>query len=142
MIKKPNKIRSWLKAIIIITLFIGLTIIVLQVTVLSQPKPFQHYLEFLDKSAQRGQNVTVYTKSDFAKKYLGADNNFKEANFLKLFKERLNYPEGRENLLFVVYQIPNNLVPCQINIIGVSKKKDLVYVSSGSACQRNDNQTK
>ncbi|MCX6797791.1 MAG: hypothetical protein NTX66_01035 [Candidatus Falkowbacteria bacterium] len=140
MLKAKMTKRLWFRPVLIMVIFIGLIVLVGQVIIFSHSKPLRLYLEFLSRNSQRGQAVAVYSKEDFAHRYLGASGHeiYLPDDFLKLFQEYYNYPPVKKNNLFMVYKIPDKKNLCQINIFGISEKKDLVYVSSQDACLKND----
>lgn len=144
MIKTKIIKHPWFKPVLVALLFIGLIILLSQAIILSHPKPLQLYLEFLGRSSQRGQEISVYSKEEFAKKYLGVDNNgvYQPDAFLKLLSENLAVPPVKENNYFIVYEVFDKNHPCQSDVFGVSRKKDLVYVSFQKTCLKNDHKNK
>ncbi len=141
---KINKNKAvWLKTFLILALFALGIFLISQLLILARPKPLRFYLEFLDRTAQRGQSVTVYTRNEFAKKYLGeAAPSISSQDFFKLFRAHFNNPTVKENSLFQIYKIKNSDDPCQIDIFGISKKRDLIYVSATNICLKNAQEIK
>jgi hypothetical protein len=135
--------QRWFKPVLILISFIVLAVIISRLIIFSHPEPLRFYLEFLDKNTQRAEDISVFTKQEFAEKYLGVSRaDYKPENFPQLFQEYFNYPAVKENELFKVYQIANEEDRCQVKILGVGKKKDLVYVSFQNICLKNDQKNK
>ena len=135
--------KPWFRALLIILAFIGLIILLGSAIIFSHPKPLRFYLEYLGKNSERGRTVSVYTREEFAKKYFkvinGEANNYDLINFKKLFRANFQNTPLKENNMFEVYKVLNKDNICQVNIYGLSKKKDLIYVSSKNICQKNEN---
>jgi hypothetical protein len=135
--------QRWFKPVLILIGFIVLAVILSRLIIFSHPEPLRMYLEFLDKHTQRTEDISVFTKQEFAEKYLGTNaTNYKAENFPQLFQEYFNYPPVKENELFKVYQIANEEDRCQVKILGVGQKRDLVYVSFQNICVKNDKNNK
>ena len=136
--------RTWFAPVLITAIFIGLTVLASQMVIFSHPKPLHLYLEYLNKNSQRNRNISVYSKKDFAKKYLGLTDSsvYQESDFFKLFQEHFGNPKVKENNFFKVYKITDQANSCQIDIFGVSKKKDLVYASFNNICLKNNHEAK
>lgn len=127
--------KSWFKWAVLALAFIGLSIIISTTIIFTHPKPLHFYLELLNKNSHRNQNISVYTKEQFAIKYLGVQSGtYEPGGFTKLFQDRFNNSIPRENNLFKVYQIVNKDNSCQVDIFGISKKNNLVYVSFRNIC--------
>lgn len=135
--------QRWFKPVLILIGFITLAVIISRLIIFSHPKPLRFYLEFLDKNTQRAEDISVFTKQEFAEKYLGiSSTSYKPENFSLAFQEYFDYPPVKENELFKIYQIANEEDRCQVKILGVGKKKDLVYVSFQNICAQNDQKNK
>jgi len=128
--------KSWFKPLVLVVIFIGLIILIGRIVIFSHPRPMQFYLEFLDKRSERNLKITTYSKEEFFQKYLNTNNDesYQVNNFLNLFNEKFNHPVAKENNFFIVYRVPDEKDACLINIYGINKKRDLVYVSSQNIC--------
>lgn len=135
--------KHWFKPTLLALGFIVFLIIISRLIIFSHPEPLRRYLEFLDKNTQRADDISVFTKQEFAEKYLGTNaSDYQPENFSQLFQNYFNNPPIKENELFKVYQITDGNDACQIKILGVSKKKDLVYVSFQNICLENAKKNK
>jgi hypothetical protein len=135
--------KHWFKPTLLAVGFVALTFIISRLIIFSHPEPLRMYLEFLDKNTQRAGDISVFTKQEFAEKYLGINEvNYKPENFSIIFQEYFDNPPIKENELFKIYQVANDEDACQVKILGVSKKKDLVYVSFQNICLENAKKNK
>ncbi|MEI6836089.1 MAG: hypothetical protein WCK59_04620 [Candidatus Falkowbacteria bacterium] len=143
---KNNKIFKslWFRTVLIMAIFIGVVLGASRLIIFSYPGPLHLYLEFLDRNSHREQGISVYSREEFAKIYFAVDapKAYKISDFLNLFHERFNSSVVKENNLFKVYRVVSPDNPCFINIFGISKKKNLVYVSSSNICSKNAYQNK
>lgn len=135
--------QRWFKPVLILVIFILLTFIISRLIILSRPESLRRYLEFLDKNTERAEDISVLTKQEFAFKYLGAtENTYQPENFFQLFQSHFPETPKKENESFKIYQIPSPSDKCQIQVIGVGQKKDLVYVFFQNICLENAQKNK
>jgi hypothetical protein len=132
--------KSWFNWALVALAFIVLATLVSTTVIFTHPKPLHFYLELLNKNSHRNQNITTYTREEFAVKFLGATTGtYQAGDFNKLFDQRYNNPIAKENTFFKVYQFVNKDNSCQVDIFGISKKNNLVYVSFRNICASNYN---
>jgi|GEM_PF-2314336 len=143
---KKNKILKslWFRTSIIIIVFIGAVLGASRLIIFSYPGPLHFYLNFLNRSSHRERGVSVYSREEFAGIYFAINHPepYQINDFLNLFQEHFNSLAVKENSLFKVYRVTDPSDSCLVNIFGVSKKKDLVYVSSSNICLKNGYQNK
>lgn len=134
-----NKLKPNILSVAIILVLILISLLAARAIILSSPQTMHAYLQFLNKNYRLENQVTIYTKEEFARQYLGQENF---DNFNQLFQSYYDGTASKNNRDFIVYKRPEKDNPCLMQVVGLHRKKDLVFVSIKNICENHEERTK